>query len=113
MSSATYTLCSYMENLTLTGSGAIGGTGNIEDNVLTGNDAANTLNGVAGNDTLIGNGGNDWLDGGTGADTMTGGLGNDTYTSTMSSTRSPRTRAKAPISCARRSAIRLAPMSRT
>ncbi len=80
MSSATYTLFSYIENLTLTGSSAIGGTGNIEDNVLTGNDAANTLNGVAGNDTLIGNGGNDWLDGGTGADTMTGGLGNDTYT---------------------------------
>jgi Ca2+-binding RTX toxin-like protein len=80
MSSATYTLFSYIENLTLTGSSALGGTGNIEDNVLTGNDAANTLNGVAGNDTLIGNGGNDWLDGGTGADTMTGGLGNDTYT---------------------------------
>jgi Ca2+-binding RTX toxin-like protein len=80
MSSATYTLFSYIENLTLTGSSAIGGTGNIQDNVLTGNSAANTLNGVAGNDTLIGNGGNDWLDGGIGADTMTGGTGNDTYT---------------------------------
>ena len=80
LASSSYTIGSYVENLTLTGSAAISGTGNTIDNVLTGNDAANTLNGLAGNDTLIGNGGNDWLDGGTGADSMAGGLGNDTYT---------------------------------
>ncbi len=80
LASSSYTIGTYVENLTLTGAAAISGTGNNLDNIVTGNDAANTLNGLAGNDTLIGNGGNDWLDGGTGADAMAGGLGNDTYT---------------------------------
>lgn len=69
-SGVTYTLSANVENLTLTGTTAINGTGNALDNVLTGNTAANTLNGGAGNDTL---------NGGTGADTMIGGAGNDTY----------------------------------
>lgn len=66
----TYTLGANVENLTLTGSAIINGTGNSANNVLTGNSAANTLTGGAGNDTL---------DGGAGSDTMLGGLGNDTY----------------------------------
>jgi Ca2+-binding RTX toxin-like protein len=87
-SSVTYTLSANVENLTLTGAGAINGTGNVENNILTGNGAANVLDGGAGNDTLLGcNGndtifggtGNDRLDGGTGTDAMTGGSGNDTY----------------------------------
>jgi Ca2+-binding RTX toxin-like protein len=69
-SSVTTTLSANVENLTLTGTSAINGTGNALDNVLTGNSAANTLTGGAGNDTLSG---------GTGADTMIGGMGNDTY----------------------------------
>jgi Ca2+-binding RTX toxin-like protein len=70
-SSATnYTLGANLENLALTGTAAINGTGNELDNTLTGNTAANTLTGGAGNDTL---------NGGTGTDTMLGGLGNDTY----------------------------------
>ncbi len=69
-SSVTHTLSANVENLTLTSTSALNGTGNGLDNVLTGNSANNTLTGLAGNDTL---------DGGTGNDTMVGGLGNDTY----------------------------------
>lgn len=70
-SKVSYVLADQLENLTLTGTTAINGTGNALDNVLTGNSAANTLTAGAGNDTLSG---------GTGADTMIGGAGNDTYT---------------------------------
>ena len=59
-----------IENLTLTGTTAINGTGNAANNVITGNSANNTLNGGAGNDTL---------DGDAGTDTLIGGLGSDTY----------------------------------
>jgi Ca2+-binding RTX toxin-like protein len=60
-SSVTYVLGSDIENLTLTGSAAINGTGNALNNTLTGNTGNNTLNG------------------GAGADAMSGGTGNDTY----------------------------------
>jgi Ca2+-binding RTX toxin-like protein len=60
-SSVTYTLSTNVENLTLTGAGAINGTGNTLNNILIGNSADNTLSGLAG------------------ADAMSGGLGNDTY----------------------------------
>ena len=69
-SAVTWTLGSYLENLTLTGSSLINGTGNSLANYLTGNSAANKLDGGSGNDTL---------DGGAGTDTMIGGAGNDTY----------------------------------
>ena len=80
-SSITYTLVDNVniENLTLTGSAAIDGTGNSVVNVLTGNDGDNRLSGLGGNDTLNGGAGNDTLDGGDGNDSMAGGLGNDTY----------------------------------
>lgn len=57
--SISYTLGVNLENLTLTGSGAINGAGNDLDNVITGNGAANTLSGGVGSDTLIGGAGND------------------------------------------------------
>jgi len=58
-SSITYTLGDNLENLTLTGSGKINGTGNSLDNVLTGNSGANILNGATGDDTLSGGAGSD------------------------------------------------------
>ena len=68
LSSITYTLGSHVEQLTLTGSAAINGTGNSLDNLLTGNAAVNILNGGAGKDILDGRAGNDALNGGTGSD---------------------------------------------
>jgi RHS repeat-associated protein len=58
-SSITYTLTDNVENLTLTGSSALNGTGNALNNSITGNSGANTLDGGAGSDTLSGGGGND------------------------------------------------------
>jgi len=48
-----YTLGDNFENLRLTGSSSIDGTGNAADNVLTGNDGVNTLTGLGGNDTYV------------------------------------------------------------
>ena len=72
-SSVTYSLTDAVrvvgtiENLTLTGSAALG-IGNGANNVLKGNGVANELRGMAGNDTLNGNTGNDILKGGAGND---------------------------------------------
>ena len=63
-------LAGNVENLVLSGSAAVNGTGNEQPNQLTGNKAANSLWGLAGNDTL---------NGGTGADGLFGGSGDDTY----------------------------------
>jgi Ca2+-binding RTX toxin-like protein len=69
-SSVTYSLASLVdiENLTLTGTSLINGTGNASKNRLTGNSANNILNGDEGNDNLTGNAGNDTLIGGKGND---------------------------------------------
>lgn len=76
-SSVSFTLSNFVENLTLTGSNDINGTGNELDNLITGNNGKNTLNGLAGNDTLIGGNGVDILNGGAGNDQLSGGRGND------------------------------------
>ena len=69
-SSVSYALAANVENLTVTSTTAINGTGNGLNNVLTGNSAANTLTGADGTDSLRGNGGNDTLNGGNGNDTF-------------------------------------------
>jgi Ca2+-binding RTX toxin-like protein len=80
LAGVTYTLGANVENLTLTGSTAINGTGNTLANVLSGNAAANTLSGGDGNDVLDGQAGNDVLAGGAGSDIyqMNRGYGADT-----------------------------------
>ena len=70
MSSVGYTLPTFVENLILTGSGNLNGSGNELNNVLTGN---------SGNNILSGLGGNDILDGGLGTNYLYGGAGDDTY----------------------------------
>ena len=79
MTALSHVLADNFENLTLTGTTSVAGTGNAVDNVLTGNTGANALYGLAGNDTLTGGAGHDMLDGGTGNDLMIGGIGNDTF----------------------------------
>ncbi|MBW4577797.1 MAG: calcium-binding protein [Aphanothece sp. CMT-3BRIN-NPC111] len=76
-SAISWTLGNNLENLTLTGTGAINGTGNTLNNTITGNAANNTLNGGAGNDILLGGMGDDMLVGGFGNDILTGGGGRD------------------------------------
>jgi Ca2+-binding RTX toxin-like protein len=63
-SSVSRTLEPGIENLTLTGAGAIDGAGNIDANVIIGNSGDNKLNGLSG------------------ADILTGGLGADRFTFT-------------------------------
>jgi Ca2+-binding RTX toxin-like protein len=61
LASVSYHLVANVENLTLTGTANLDGTGNQLDNLIIGNAGDNTLSG--------------WI----GADTLVGGLGDDTY----------------------------------
>lgn len=86
--SISWNLPDHVEDITFTGTGMAGGTGNLLNNVMTGNGAANilsgqrgmdTLSGGAGNDSLSGDLGRDFLDGGGGDDRLSGGAGRDTF----------------------------------
>jgi parallel beta-helix repeat protein len=66
----TYVLGNDIENLSLSGSAKVNGTGNAADNVLVGNNGSNILYGLDGNDTL---------EGGLGADRLFGGAGDDMF----------------------------------
>ncbi|MGE5562430.1 MAG: M10 family metallopeptidase C-terminal domain-containing protein, partial [Bacillota bacterium] len=69
-SSIGWTLSANVEELLLTGTADVDGTGNELANTLTGNSGDNALYGLGGNDTLKG---------GAGDDAMAGGTGNDIY----------------------------------
>jgi Ca2+-binding RTX toxin-like protein len=68
--SVSFVLGANVENLALTGTDNLNGTGNALNNDLSGNSGRNLLSAGAGNDFLAGGGG---------VDTLVGGLGNDTY----------------------------------
>jgi trimeric autotransporter adhesin len=91
-SSFSLALFANVENLILTGTGNINGTGNAGNNVIVGNSFSNLLIGGYGNDTLDGgSGGTDTVNGGAGNDlligsVLIGGTGNDTYLFTGSET---------------------------
>ena len=78
-SSVNWILGANLENLTLTGSGNLSGTGNELNNTIIGNSGNNVLDGGSGIDILDGGSGNDTLIGGLGNDVLKGGAGNDTY----------------------------------
>ena len=59
LASVDYTLTNHVENLTLTGTENLSGTGNTMDNIIIGNSGDNIIEGKKGNDTLQGGEGND------------------------------------------------------
>ena len=78
VSSIAFTLGDFVENLELSLTGDINGTGNSLANRITGNSGANVLTGNGGADSLFGLGGDDTLDGGDGDDSLIAGTGADT-----------------------------------
>lgn len=70
ITTVSYALRANVENLRLSGTAAINGTGNGLNNFVRGNGAANVLSGLDGDDTLVG---------GAGADRLFGGAGKDAF----------------------------------
>jgi Ca2+-binding RTX toxin-like protein len=76
-SSVDWRLGPAIENLVLTGTKALTGTGNSQANQIRGNRGANHLEGGEGDDIIDGLGGDDWLDGGPGNDIYAFGRGSN------------------------------------
>ncbi|MDO8416668.1 MAG: calcium-binding protein, partial [Agitococcus sp.] len=72
-----YTLIANLENLILTGTANLNGTGNELNNTLNGNSGSNTLAGGDSGDILVGEAGTDNLLGEQGNDQLYGGLDED------------------------------------
>ncbi|CAN5341494.1 hypothetical protein BH10PSE7_BH10PSE7_17010 [soil metagenome] len=79
LANVSVTLSNNVENLGLTGSLNLVGTGNALGNLITGQLGANLLRGLDGFDTLSGFDGADTITGGTGLDTLSGGTGADHF----------------------------------
>ena len=79
ISSVSYTLGDWLNNLTLTGNQSINGTGNSLNNIIKGNVGDNILKGGAGNDNIDGVGGNDTIYGEDGNDTLYNGMSGKLY----------------------------------
>ncbi|WP_336936279.1 beta strand repeat-containing protein [Acinetobacter beijerinckii] len=79
-SSISYTLNSNVENLILSGTSAINGTGNDLSNTLLGNSGSNVLDGKAGNDTYTAGAGSDTVIFNLLSNNATGGNDSDTWT---------------------------------
>ena len=88
--SLSWILGANLENLTLTGSANLNGTGNALPNLIVGNDGNNTLDGGVGNDMLVGGKGDDTyiVDAPNNGDTIVelAGEGTDTVVSSVNHT---------------------------
>lgn len=76
-SAISFALRDHVEQLNLTGSSNITGTGNNGNNVIVGNDGSNRVYGYGGDDRLAGGLGSDQIDGGAGNDGISGEAGDD------------------------------------
>lgn len=77
--SVNHALAINVEQLLLTGTAHLSGTGNALNNAITGNSGNNSLSGGAGADTILGSGGADTIYGAAGADQLGGGFGADVF----------------------------------